>query len=50
MQTRTDVSFGLVATLAKYNTRFMSSMDAIFWRSVFAIALNYVRFQSDTRQ
>lgn len=37
------VCFSLMSTLLKYNTFSMSSMEAIFWRSVFAMLLNYVR-------
>lgn len=36
------VCFSLMSTLLKYNTYSMSSLEAIFWRSVFALLLNYV--------
>lgn len=39
------VCFSLMSTLLKYNTFSMSSMEAIFWRSVVGISLNYVRFR-----
>ena len=37
------VCFSLMSTLIKYNTYTMTSMEAIFWRSIVAMALNYVR-------
>jgi hypothetical protein len=37
------VCFSLMSTLLKYNTFSMTSIEAIFWRSVVGISLNYVR-------
>lgn len=37
------VCFSLVSTCAKYATYSISSMEFIFWRSIVALALNYVR-------
>ncbi|GAB9468468.1 Drug/metabolite transporter [Globisporangium polare] len=35
------VCFSLMSTFLKYNTFSMTSMEAIFWRSLVALALNY---------
>uniref|UniRef100_K3X108 EamA domain-containing protein n=1 Tax=Globisporangium ultimum (strain ATCC 200006 / CBS 805.95 / DAOM BR144) TaxID=431595 RepID=K3X108_GLOUD len=36
------VCFSLMSTLLKFNTYSMTSMEAIFWRSLVALGLNYV--------
>ena len=36
------VCFSLMSTLIKYNTYTMTSIEAIFWRSIVAMALNHV--------
>ncbi|KAG7384915.1 hypothetical protein PHYPSEUDO_002136 [Phytophthora pseudosyringae] len=36
------VCFSLMSTLVKFNTYSMTSIEAIFWRSVVAMALNYM--------
>ncbi|ETI47258.1 hypothetical protein F441_08472 [Phytophthora nicotianae CJ01A1] len=35
------VCFSLMSTMLKYNTYTMTSVEAIFWRSIVAMALNY---------
>lgn len=37
------VCFSLMSTFLKYNTFSMTSMEAIFWRSLVALVFNYVR-------
>ncbi|KAE8999462.1 hypothetical protein PR001_g18070 [Phytophthora rubi] len=36
------VCFSLMSTMVKFNTYTMTSIEAIFWRSIVAITLNYV--------
>ncbi|KAH7469109.1 uncharacterized protein KRP23_10548 [Phytophthora ramorum] len=36
------VCFSLMSTMVKFNTYTMTSIEAIFWRSIVAMALNYV--------
>ncbi|KAG1708724.1 hypothetical protein DVH05_022350 [Phytophthora capsici] len=36
------VCFSLMSTMVKYNTYTMTSIEAIFWRSIVGMALNYV--------
>ena len=38
-----SVCFSLMSTMIKFNTYTMTSIEAIFWRSVVAMVLNYVR-------
>ncbi|TDH68266.1 hypothetical protein CCR75_003469 [Bremia lactucae] len=44
------VCFSLTSTLIKFNTYFMTSMEAIFWRSFVAMVLNYacIRYSGKT--
>lgn len=42
-----SVCFSLMSTTIKYNTYSMSSLETIFWRSAFALLLNYVRSVRD---
>ena len=37
------VCFSLMSTMIKLNTYTMTSIETIFWRSIVAMALNYVR-------
>ncbi|KAK1938135.1 hypothetical protein P3T76_009285 [Phytophthora citrophthora] len=37
------VCFSLMSTMVKYNTYTMTSIEAIFWRSIVGMALNFVR-------
>lgn len=37
------VCFSLMSTMVKFNTYTMTSIEAIFWRSIVAMTLNYVR-------
>jgi hypothetical protein len=37
------VCFSLMSTMIKFNTYTMTSIEAIFWRSIVAMTLNYVR-------